>query len=60
MPKPGEVLLIKSIGSDTKIKAVSLLGSKSQLNWEQTTEGLSIVYPAHEKGKFVVGFKVAL
>lgn len=60
VPKPGETLLIQSLGADTKIKAVNLLGSNTPLKWEQKTEGLSIVYPANVVGKLAVAFKVVL
>ncbi len=53
----GEVLTIQSLGTDTKIKSVTLLGSNSPLKWEQKAEGLSIIYPAGVQGKFAVDLK---
>ncbi|WP_205514453.1 alpha-L-fucosidase [Longitalea arenae] len=65
VPQPGEVITIKSFGSaakllERKIRSVSLLGSKEQLQWEQVPEGLTITYPNVNTSRFAVAFKIDL
>jgi len=63
VPTPGEVLNIASFGLnaklfDKKISSVTLLGSERKLEWEQTPEGLRIVFPDDIHEKIAVCFKV--
>jgi alpha-L-fucosidase len=65
VPKPGEVLLIQSLGRDAqllnkKITSVSLLGSNEPLQWEQRPEGLRIVCPQNMTNEFALGFKIVI
>jgi alpha-L-fucosidase len=65
VPQPGEVITIKSLGSaanllNKKIRSVSLLGSNSQLKWEQLPDGLQITYPKDVASEIAVGFKVTM
>jgi alpha-L-fucosidase len=63
VPQPGETLTITSLGLNAKllekkIKAVSLLGSDSELQWEQLDAGLKIVCPNELPAKFIITFRV--
>lgn len=65
VPKPGEVLTIKSFGSaakllEKKILSVSMLGSNNKLQWEQRPDGLRITCPADTPDKFAVAFRVEM
>jgi alpha-L-fucosidase len=63
VPKPREILTIKSFGFNAKlldkpVKSVSLLGSSVQLKWKQTAEGLVIHFPEGNFGNIAAGFRV--
>lgn len=63
VPGRGDLLTVSSLGfrsplSDGKIKKVKLLGGSRKLEWNQTENGLNIVYPGADKLSSVVGFKV--
>lgn len=65
VPKPGEVLIIQSFGTeakllDKKIVSVSMLGSHEPLQWEQRANGLRITVPAHIPTRFSTAFKVSM
>jgi alpha-L-fucosidase len=65
VPKPGDVLIIQSFGTDAKlldkkIISVTMLGSNSKLQWEQRPDGLRITCPKNIPNKFAVGFKVVM
>ncbi|MBA3440267.1 MAG: hypothetical protein H0T92_10410 [Pyrinomonadaceae bacterium] len=46
--------------SPKKIKSVELLGSKAQLKWSQTAEGLSIQMPKMETGHCAYVFRISV
>ncbi|NWJ52482.1 MAG: alpha-L-fucosidase [Bacteroidetes bacterium] len=63
VPKPGETIWIKSLGSrsgiiDQKVRQVILLGSNSKLNWYQEDFCLKIICPNKMDFHYVVCFKV--
>jgi alpha-L-fucosidase len=65
VPKAGEEIMIRSFGSaanllSNTIRSVSIPGSNAELKWEQTADGLKVIYPEQVEGKFAVAFKVSL
>jgi alpha-L-fucosidase len=63
VPKPGEKLLIKSLGADAKliekkITEVSLLGSSDSIEWKQEADGLSVRCPDSMPSGFAVIFRI--
>ena len=52
-------LLVKSLATPAgEITGVTLLGSKSKLNWKQTSEGLVVTLPAERISEFTAALKV--
>ena len=58
-PADGKVL-IKSLAQagDSKVKKVSLLGSKEKVAWTQTTTGLVVSLPAKQVSRYTCAFKI--
>ncbi len=57
---PGDSFTIKSLKdlNKTKIKSVHLLGTKEQLKWEKSDEGLTIHCPAEKPCDYAFAFKI--
>ena len=65
VPKPGEELLVKSLGTDAKllerkIGDVLMLGIPDQIAWKQEAHGLSIRCPESMPLEFAVVFRITL
>ena len=65
VPKPGETLTIKSLGTDagllnTSVGSVELLGSPAKLQWRQEANGLVIQCPSEMAFPFAVVFKIGM
>lgn len=63
VPKPGETLRIRALGRDAGLlgktpAAVRLLGSKSELKWQQEADALVIEYPPAADFPFGVVFRI--
>ena len=63
VPKPGDKILVKSMGTDAKlldkpVKSVSLLGSSVKLEWKQLPEGLAVVSPADIRLEYAAVFRI--
>jgi alpha-L-fucosidase len=59
-PETGDSVNIKSLATDKlKITAVSLLGCDEQIEWTQTTDGLSVTLPNTRISDIAVAFRVA-
>ncbi|MGD1893814.1 MAG: alpha-L-fucosidase [Cyclobacteriaceae bacterium] len=62
-PEEGE-LLIKSLGTDAehseKVASAKLLGSDADVNWEQTSEGLVIQFPADKPGDYAYAVEITI
>lgn len=56
-------LLIKSLTpeviADAGIKDISMLGSKENLKWEKTPEGLKIAFPKNKPCEYAYAFKIS-
>lgn len=55
---PEKEVLVHSIGNDLKVESVSLLGSEEKLNWEQTSEGLKVAFPAEKPTEYAHALKI--
>jgi alpha-L-fucosidase len=65
VPKPGEELLIKSLGTDAKlldkpIGDVSLLGSPDRIGWQQEAGGLRVRCPESMPFESAVVFRITV
>lgn len=65
VPKSGEEILIKSLGTDAKLLEnsvgdVSLLGSSEKMEWRQAAEGLSVRCPELMLFEFAAVFRIAV
>lgn len=63
MDWPNEKVTIRTLGSLGKlypndIKSIQLLGSQSQLKWEQTKEGLIVTFPKNKPCDFAYVLKI--
>jgi alpha-L-fucosidase len=58
----GEEVLIKSLNkeavADAKIVNVKLLGSNEKITWQQTDEGLKLIFPKDKPCNFAYSFKI--
>jgi len=64
-PIKGESLLVKSLGTETKIstkgiKNISLLGSKETVYWNRTEKGLSITAPSMNPSDYAIAYKIEI
>jgi alpha-L-fucosidase len=64
VPKPGEQLVIKSLGKDAKLLEktvgnVTLLGSAAKIVWTQEADGLHLKCPEEMPFSYSVVFKIA-
>lgn len=55
---PEKNVTIHSVGSDTKVSSVSLLGSNEKLQWKQTADGLNVVYPKQKPSDYAHALKI--
>lgn len=55
---PEKEVTIYSIGNETKVASVSLLGSDENLQWQQTADGLNVVYPKEKPSDYAHALKV--
>ncbi len=63
VPKPGEVVRIKSLGTNENrlakpISSVELLGFDKKISWSQNEDALYITFPDNNDLKTAVGFKI--
>jgi len=62
VPKPGEVVRIKSLGTEAGLKEdvrkVSLLGHKGKLNWKRTADALEITCPETLPFESAIAFRI--
>ena len=61
-PQPGKEYLLQafseaSLPHDLKVKKITLTGSKENIDWKQTPQGLALTVPQHSKQEAIV-FKV--
>ena len=62
-PGAGEEILLTSFAADAlpealELSSVNLLGSREQIQWEQTEQGLSLVMPQEAPDEMAVVFKI--
>ncbi|MCX7008148.1 MAG: alpha-L-fucosidase [Kiritimatiellaeota bacterium] len=65
VPKPGETLVIESLGTDAKllekpVQSVTLLGSHDKVEWKQNPEGLVVHCPAELPLHYAVVLKISV
>lgn len=62
-PEQGEVLIktlrtAEQISTDNRIKAVSMLGSDAQIDWDRRDDGLLVKFPKDKPGEYAYGLKI--
>lgn len=56
---PSGDILLRSLAGES-VRSISLLGSKQQLSWQMTPEGLLVKLPATPEGKYAYALRIEL